>query len=213
MDAIEYFEKNSYVFIKDILPKEVTKFLYNYFIMKGCTNQEFSSFNQDPSAEVISLKGCYGDLNAETVCSFLNPTISHYVKKDLCPTYTYSRIYLKGMDLKAHRDRPSCEYSITLNLGGDPWPIYFGEKDDNSDYHYLDMKKEEFTKLKILNKENCLLEPGDAAIYMGDKLWHWREPFKGDHCVQTFLHFIDKEGDHYPEHAYDGRPNLGFIKK
>jgi hypothetical protein len=167
LDAIEYFEKNSYVIIKDILPKEVTKFIYNYFVMKGCTNQDFStSLEQN---EDISLKACYGDLNAETICSFLNPTINYYVKKDLCPTYTYSRIYLTGMDLKAHRDRPSCEYSITLNLGGDPWPIYFGERDDNSDYHYPD--------------------------------------------IQTFLHYIDKEGEHYPEHAYDGRPNLGFLKK
>ena len=209
MDAIKYFEKNSYVIIKDIIPKEVTKFLYNYFIMKGCTNQEFGSGSADDG---ISVKSCYGDLNTETLCSFLNPTISHYTKKDLCPTYTYSRIYIKGMDLKAHRDRPSCEYSMTLNLGGDPWPIYFGDRDDNSDYHYLDAD-DEFKKLKILNKENCLLEPGDAAIYMGEKLWHWREPFKGDHCVQTFLHYIDKEGPHYPEHSYDGRPNLGFIKK
>ena len=197
MDAIKYFEKNSYVIIKDIIPKEVTKFLYNYFIMKGCTNQEFGSGSADDG---ISVKSCYGDLNTETLCSFLNPTISHYTKKDLCPTYTYSRIYMKGMDLKAHRDRPSCEYSITLNLGGDPWPIYFGDRDDNSDYHYLDAD-DEFKKLKILNKENCLLEPGDAAIYMGEKLWHWREPFKGDHCVQTFLHYIDKEGPHYPEHS------------
>ena len=154
MDAIKYFEKNSYVIIKDIIPKEVTKFLYNYFIMKGCTNQEFGSGSADDG---ISVKSCYGDLNTETLCSFLNPTISHYTKKDLCPTYTYSRIYIKGMDLKAHRDRPSCEYSITLNLGGDPWPIYFGDRDDNSDYHYLDAE-DEFKKLKILNKENCLLE-------------------------------------------------------
>ena len=69
MDAIEYFEKNSYVIIKDILPKEVTKFIYNYFVMKGCTNQDFStSLDQ---GEDISLKACYGDLNAETICSFL----------------------------------------------------------------------------------------------------------------------------------------------
>ena len=67
MDAIEYFKENSYVIIKDIIPKEVTKFLYNYFIMKSCTNH---NFNDSPDVhEDISLKACYGDLNAETICS------------------------------------------------------------------------------------------------------------------------------------------------
>ena len=28
------------------------------------------------------------------------------------------------MILKRHKDRPSCEISTTLNLGGDPWPIF-----------------------------------------------------------------------------------------
>ena len=26
--------------------------------------------------------------------------------------------------LKRHKDRPSCEISTTVNLGGDPWPIF-----------------------------------------------------------------------------------------
>ena len=30
----------------------------------------------------------------------------------------------KVMILKRHKDRPSCEISTTLNLGGDPWPIF-----------------------------------------------------------------------------------------
>ena len=28
------------------------------------------------------------------------------------------------MNLKRHKDRFSCEISTTMNLGGDPWPIY-----------------------------------------------------------------------------------------
>jgi hypothetical protein len=30
----------------------------------------------------------------------------------------------KGMNLKRHKDRFSCEISTTMNLGGDDWPIY-----------------------------------------------------------------------------------------
>ena len=40
---------------------------------------------------------------------------------DLCPTYSYARLYKKdGDELKRHKDRPSCEISTTINLGGDP---------------------------------------------------------------------------------------------
>ena len=45
---------------------------------------------------------------------------------------------------------------------------------------------------------------------MGEKLVHWRNKFLGDHCAQAFLHYIDMDGLHYPEHAYDGRTNIGY---
>ena len=28
-------------------------------------------------------------------------------------------------------------------------------------------------------------------IYKGKDLYHWREPFQGDECVQVFLHYSD----------------------
>ena len=42
----------------------------------------------------------------------------------LVPTYSYTRLYRKGNILRRHKDRPSCEISTTLNLGGDNWPIF-----------------------------------------------------------------------------------------
>jgi hypothetical protein len=38
------------------------------------------------------------------------------------------------------------------------------------------------------------MEPGDAAIYLGCEVEHWREEFKGDWHAQTFLHYVDKNG-------------------
>ncbi len=43
------------------------------------------------------------------------------------PTYSYLRVYKRGNLLKAHRDRPACEISMTVNLGmsaEEPWPIW-----------------------------------------------------------------------------------------
>jgi hypothetical protein len=36
----------------------------------------------------------------------------------------------KEMSWNRHKDRFSCEISTTLNLGGDPWPIYLSPKEN-----------------------------------------------------------------------------------
>ena len=36
----------------------------------------------------------------------------------------------KVMNLKRHKDRFSCEISTTMNLAGDPWPIYLSPNEN-----------------------------------------------------------------------------------
>ena len=111
----------------------------------------------------------------------------------MIPTYSYARIYKKGDVLKRHKDRYSCEVSMTMNLGGDSWPIYLepsGETD------------KEGVKID--------LEPGDALIYRGCEVEHWREAFEGENCGQVFLHYNDASGENAKENAYDRRPFLGL---
>ena len=103
-------------------------------------------------------------------------------------TYTYARVYYRGAKLEKHKDRPSCEFSTTLNLGGDQWPIFIDDK-------------------------KILLKPGDMLVYEGCKYEHWRERFDGVYCVQVFLHYADEKNK---DLKYDGRPFLGlpsFFKK
>jgi hypothetical protein len=204
MDKLKYFTENKYVVLENLISPDITSFLYNYFILKGCTNRDFD--DQSESLGDDWVKGTYGDLTAETTMSQLEPIMSQVTQKKLCPSYSYSRIYIKGDQLKIHSDRPSCQYSVTLNLGGDPWPIYFGVFDENS----KDGVTYNFKKVKILNE--VLLKPGDGAVYMGEELLHWRDPFAGDHCVQTFLHYVDSEDENYKSHWYDGRYNIGFLR-
>ena len=52
----------------------------------------------------------------------LKPTIEKHINLKL-NEILYARVY-KGDVLKRHIDRFSCEISTTLNLGGNPWPIY-----------------------------------------------------------------------------------------
>ena len=108
--------------------------------------------------------------------------------KKLLPTYTFWRMYTKYSDLKKHKDRPSCEISVTVHIGSDEtqWPIYMEDKPVET-------------------------KPGDAIIYLGCELLHWREPFEGDWQAQSFLHYVDAEGKN-KNFYLDERPYLGLKK-
>ena len=54
------------------------------------------------------------------------------------------------------------------------------------------------------------LKPGDMLVYKGQELEHWREKFQGNHCVQVFFHYNNKETPGALENKFDLRPNLGI---
>tara|TARA_R100000951_G_C2642498_1_gene181440 strand:- start:831 stop:1385 length:555 start_codon:yes stop_codon:yes gene_type:complete len=91
-------------------------------------------------------------------------------------TYNYARIYKKGAILKMHKDRPACQISVTMDLGGDKWGIYVLDKNEKP--------------------VNVKLEPGDAVVYYGTDVWHWRSKFKGDNHYQIFFHYVDADGQY-----------------
>ena len=47
-----------------------------------------------------------------------------------------------------------------------------------------------------MDGKEVMLEHGDAAIYFGCEVPHWRKPFEGDWYAQTFLHYVNKDGPH-----------------
>ena len=102
----------------------------------------------------------------------------------LFPTYAFWRLYTLLSELKSHKDRPSCEVSVTVMLGSDntPWPIFMEDQPVD-------------------------LNPGDACIYLGCDLKHWRKPFQGDWHLQTFLHYVDQNGP-YAEYKFDKQESI-----
>ena len=127
---------------------------------------------------------------------------------DLIPTYTYARAYKKGDCLHRHKDRPSCEISTTIHLGGDKWPIFIdGTGADN----VIDERKN-IVKPNAPAGARVDLEVGDMLLYSGCELEHWREPFEGDSCGQVFLHYNDMNGPYGTKCLFDGRPKLGVPK-
>tara|TARA_R110000744_G_scaffold122602_1_gene227592 strand:+ start:289 stop:828 length:540 start_codon:yes stop_codon:yes gene_type:complete len=132
-------------------------------------------------------KSIYADPVFESLLNFLKPKIEEAYGKPLVPTYSFWRTYYKHQDCPPHKDRPPCEVSVTLCIDAsdknDMWSIY-------------------------VEDQNVKLDIGEGVIYKGCDQLHWRHELTYDWHRQVFLHYIEKEGEHYPKHQYDGRENI-----
>ena len=90
---------------------------------------------------------------------------------ELSPAYEYSRIYSVGETLEKHKDRPSCEVSVTVCLKnvGEPWEFFW-------------------------EGGSFMMEQGDAVVYRGCEVEHWREENPDNVVYQSFLHYVDMNG-------------------
>tara|TARA_Y100000114_G_scaffold4567_1_gene3791 strand:- start:331 stop:744 length:414 start_codon:yes stop_codon:yes gene_type:complete len=122
-----------YKVIKKAVSYELANFCYNYFLLK----RDAVSFMYDNNItaespilgrwddpQVPGAYSIYGDFVMETLLMKVLPVMKEKTGMDLVPTYSYARVYQTGSELKRHKDRPSCEISTTLNLGGDPTGLY-----------------------------------------------------------------------------------------
>jgi hypothetical protein len=144
----------------------------------------------------------------ETLMMKVLPVMKKHTELELLPTYSYTRAYKKGDKLRRHKDRPSCQISTTLHLGGDEWPIYI---DPTGADNVIDEIKE-IHKPNAPKGNRVDLKIGDMLVYSGCELEHWREAFEGNVCVQTFLHYNDADGRFGKENVFDKRPMLGIPK-
>lgn len=197
------FNKNNYVVVKEAISIELANFVKDYFMTKRKV-VEAMKFQKIISPyinylgtwddnQVPNTYSHYGDIAMEILLKNLKPLMEEQTNKKLYENYSYARIYKYGDILERHIDRFSCEISTTLNLGGDPWPIY------------LDPTGEKGNEGIEVN-----LRPGDMLIYKGNILEHWRYAFTGTDCVQVFLHYNDAQTEGSQDNKYDTRPFLGL---
>ena len=190
---------NKYQVIKNAISYELANFIFNYFLLKrdavaymyqNNITYDNGMFGTWADEQVPNTYSHYADPVMETLLMKVLPVMKKETGLELVPTYSYARLYKKGDILKRHKDRPSCEISTTLNLGGDPWSIF-------------------------MEGVEVLLNTGDMLVYSGCELEHWREPFQGNVCGQVFLHYNHVNGPFANKNKFDGRPMLGLppIKK
>jgi len=214
------FENNKYQVIKNALSYELANFIFNYFLLKRDAVKfmyENNIHSQSPilgtwtDEQIPNTYSCYADFVMETLLVKMLPVMKQHSGLDLIPTYSYSRAYKKGDTLHRHKDRPSCEISCTLNLGGDPWPIFI----DGTGADNVMNERQNLVKPGAPAGTKVLLDVGDMLVYSGCELEHWREPFEGTTCGQVFLHYNHVNGPFAQKNVYDGKPMLGlpaFIK-
>jgi hypothetical protein len=198
------FILNKYQVIKNAISYELANFVFNYFLLKrDAVNYmynnniiaENSLFGTWKDRQVPNVYANYADFAMETLLMKVMPIMKKETNLDLIPTYSYARVYEKGSILKRHKDRPSCEISTTLNLGGDPWSIFIDPTGSNNAPAGIKVD----------------LEPGDMLVYSGCELEHWREEFTGNICAQVFLHYNNLNGPFKDNNLYDKRPLLGLL--
>ena len=209
-----------YKVIKNAVSYELANFCLNYFLLKrdavefmykNNIHAESSLLGTWKDKQIPNTYSHYADFVMETLLVKMLPVMKEHTGLDLIPTYSYARAYKKGDELKRHKDRPSCEISTTLNLGGDKWSIFIDPTgSDNVIDEYKNIHKPDAPK-----GEEVVLEVGDMLVYSGCDLEHWREPFEGNICGQVFLHYNHLNGKYSDKNKFDGRPMLGlpsFIK-
>ena len=197
------FKKDKYKILRGAISKELASFVYSYFLKKRQVAQflfeqkYISPFTEYwgvwTDEQIPNTYSHYGDTAMETLLEALKVKMEKETGYKLNETYSYARIYKNGDVLHRHKDRYSCEVSTTLNLGGDPWPLYL---DPTGKKGQAGIKVE--------------LEPGDMLIYSGCDLEHWREAFLGKDCAQVFLHYNNAKKKTAKVNKFDGRPFLGL---
>ena len=223
------FKTKKYQVIRVALSKELANFMFNYMMLqREAVDFMFKHNRINPANPFVGLRddpqtpGCYskyGDWAMETLLMYMIPIMKEKTGMDLVPTYSYTRLYEKGNILHRHKDRPSCEVSTTLHLGGDPWPIFIDPT--GQDFvigKRMPGEKDVYERIPILKPGapkgiKVDLKVGDMLLYSGCELEHWREPFEGTVCSQVFLHYNHANGPFAKTNLYDKRPMLGVTGK
>jgi hypothetical protein len=193
---ITTFEQQGFYVERNAISRESAEILaaefnivrdYTYFVNK-VDPSDLTRYGDNQSPKSFSY---YSPTCFESLMITMLPKIEEITNKKLYPSYSYGRIYYNGAELLNHKDRRSCEYSVTMTIDMDhvPWDINF-----------IDRK----------NKINAIsLNIGDMCVYKGDELSHWREPYHGDRQLQAFLHYVEVHGK-FSHYKYDTRPALGL---
>jgi hypothetical protein len=209
------FQETKYQVIKQALSYELANFIFNYFLLKrdavawmykNNITYDSGMLGTWTDKQIPNTYSIYADPVMETLLMKVLPRMQDETGLNLIPTYSYARLYKQGDILRRHKDRPSCEISTTIHLGGDKWSIFI---DPTGSDNVVDEFKQ-IHKPNAPKGNEVLLDIGDMLVYSGCELEHWRESFQGEVCGQVFLHYNHTNGPFAEKNKFDKRPMLGI---
>ena len=117
--------------------------------------------------------------------------IENFIGRKLYTTYWYDRFYFLNQELKIHTDQEQCEISCSLHISSN-------------------LKKYwDFKLMNLYGEEKFVqLNPGDAIVYKGIQIPHWRDPLPSRHGKtnfiknddtyyhQVFFHYVLQDGNY-----------------
>jgi hypothetical protein len=177
----EAFARDGCVVVKGLLEPALAAFLWSYVHTKFAARLMKTDGRLTPFS--------YGDGAFDALLEHARPRVEAVTGLELAPTYSIVRLHKRGDALKIHHDRPASEVVATVNLGQvpqTPWP---------------------FTVEGRTGPVRGELMAGDAMIYLGHALKHWRADFEGQKLVQGILSYVDRNGPHAGQ-KFDGRESL-----
>jgi hypothetical protein len=142
-----------------------------------CRELHREGFFEEEATQFRGRLAIYQESLARSLHPQLNGLVRHVTGEALQPSFCYLAVYPKGSQLKKHRDREQCVWNLSLVLDAAPerptdgmWPIYL----------------------------ECNGQPvrvslgiGDAVLYRGTDVPHWRDPLaEQDYVTACFYHFV-----------------------
>ena len=189
-----YFNSNGYCQVNNIFhPQLIEYFKVGSSMLEIEATEEINSKAVQTNLQHSISK--YSPTMGENLLIYLTPIYSQISGKNLIPTYSFYRKYYKTNILKPHLDRPSCQYSATIQLDrskNKSWPIW--------------------VKNKLDEDRKLLANIGDVIFYKGQEVLHWRKKLKYEYSSHIFLHWVDGDDPAYKEFWWDGRERLGSHK-
>lgn len=190
-DEAAQFSEFGYVVVRNFMSKADTDVVSRY-MENALKRDQYTGRDGGPTSDAPSKYARYADPLMEVLLVNSMEAVEAVANTELLPTYSYSRVYVEGDELERHVDRPSCEYSVTVNVAcqGEPWPIWM----QNGDAEPV----------------KAVLNPGDAVIYRGCDVHHWRNKMERSSVnAQFMLHYVSKDGP-FAEYHWDKRPGAGY---
>jgi hypothetical protein len=122
----------------------------------------------------------YNDPVARFFHQQLTPAMTAFAGKPLKASYVFLACYQPGAILEKHTDREQCDFSVTLCLdytpeprNATPWPIHLQKQS---------------------GKVTAFQAIGDALLYRGCQLPHWRDPLPEGHTsTSIFFHYVRED--------------------